>query len=123
ISAGVEGPRAATGKLCEEDVRDPVCQDAGERTERRAAREIPAPCHDPRADGELPDAYITMGQTAENVAELRGVSRRAQDEYAVRSQNRAESAIASGFFDRDITPVTLPDGTVVSADDSPRPGT
>src|SRR5699024_3979912 len=59
----------------------------------------------------------------ENVDELRGVSRRAQDEYAVRSQNRAEAAIASGFFDRDITPVTLPDGTVVSADDSPRPGT
>ncbi|MGO2824809.1 MAG: acetyl-CoA C-acyltransferase, partial [Brachybacterium alimentarium] len=46
----------------------------------------------------------------------------AQDEYAVRSQNRAEAAKASGFFDRDITPVTLPDGTVISADDSPRAG-
>src|SRR5690625_8033508 len=64
-----------------------------------------------------------MGQTAENVAELRGISRQAQDEYGVRSQQRAEAAIASGFFDRDITPVTLADGTVVSADDSPRAGT
>src|SRR5699024_7279865 len=62
------------------------------------------------------------GQTAENVAELRGVTRQAQDEYAVRSQNRAEAAIASGFSARDITPVTLPDGSVVDADDSPRAG-
>ena len=68
-------------------------------------------------------SYILMGQTAENVAELRGISRQAQDEYGVRSQQRAEAAIASGFFDRDITPVTLADGTVVSADDSPRAGT
>ncbi|MGO1983015.1 MAG: acetyl-CoA C-acyltransferase, partial [Brachybacterium alimentarium] len=52
----------------------------------------------------------------------RGISRAAQDEYAVRSQNRAEAAKAAGFFDRDITPVTLPDGTVISADDSPRAG-
>src|SRR5699024_10282724 len=73
-------------------------------------------------DGELPDAYIAMGQTAENVAELRGVSRQAQDEYAVRSQNRAEAAQASGFFAREITPITLPDGTVVDTDDSPHAG-
>jgi len=122
ISAGVESISSSTGKLMEEDARDPLFQQAWERTEQRAAREVPAPWHDPREDGELPDAYIAMGQTAENVAELRGVSRQAQDEYAVRSQNRAEAAIASGFFARDITPVTLPDGTVVSADDSPRAG-
>ena len=106
----------------EEDARDPRFREAWERTEKRATREIPAPWHDPREDGELPDAYIAMGQTAENVAELRGVTRQAQDEYAVRSQNRAETAKASGFFDRDITPVTLPDGTVISRDDSPRDG-
>ena len=122
ISAGVESISMSTGKLMEEDARDPRFREAWERTEKRATREIPAPWHDPREDGELPDAYIAMGQTAENVAELRGVTRQAQDEYAVRSQNRAEAAIASGFSARDITPVTLPDGSVVDADDSPRAG-
>ncbi|UQN29069.1 acetyl-CoA C-acetyltransferase [Brachybacterium kimchii] len=122
ISAGVESISMSSGKLMEEDDRDPLFRDAWERTDKRASREIPAPWHDPREDGDLPDPYILMGQTAENVAELRGITREAQDEYAVRSQNRAEAAVASGFFDRDITPVTLPDGTVVSADDSPRAG-
>ncbi len=122
ISAGVESISMSTGRLLDEDARDPLFRSAWERTERRATREIPAPWHDPREDGELPDAYIQMGQTAENVAELRGVSRQAQDEYAVRSQNRAEAALASGFFAKDITPVTCPDGTVVRADDSPRAG-
>lgn len=122
ISAGVEQISMSSGKLMEEDARDPLFQQAWERTEARATREIPAPWHDPREDGELPDAYITMGQTAENVAELRGVTRAAQDEYAVRSQNRAEAAKAAGFFDRDITPVTLADGSQVTADDSPRAG-
>lgn len=122
ISAGVESISLSSGKLMEEDARDPQFREAWERTDKRASREIPAPWHDPREDGELPDAYIQMGQTAENVAELRGISRAAQDEYAVRSQNRAEAAKAAGFFDRDITPVTLPDGTVISADDSPRAG-
>jgi acetyl-CoA C-acetyltransferase len=78
---------------------------------------------DPRADEKVPDIYIAMGQTAENVAQLRGISRAAQDEFGVRSQNLAEKALANGFWQRDITPVTLPDGSVVSADDGPRPGT
>jgi acetyl-CoA C-acetyltransferase len=77
---------------------------------------------DPRAAGEYPDAYIAMGLTAENVAQVCGVSRAEQDEFAALSQNRAEDAIASGFFATDITPVTRADGTVVSADDGPRPG-
>jgi acetyl-CoA C-acetyltransferase len=64
-----------------------------------------------------------MGQTAENVAGLRGITRAEQDEFGVRSQNLAEKAIADGFWQREITPVTLPDGTVVSADDGPRAGT
>jgi acetyl-CoA C-acetyltransferase len=64
-----------------------------------------------------------MGQTAENVAEMRGISRQEQDEFGVRSQNLAEKALANGFWQREITPVTLPDGSVVSADDGPRPGT
>ena len=79
--------------------------------------------HDPREDGRIPDVYIAMGQTAEHVAQLRGVSRGEQDEFGVRSQNLAEKAAINGFWQRDITPVTLPDGTLVSADDGPRPGT
>ena len=58
--------------------------------------------HDPREDGVLPDVYIAMGQTAENVALLTGISREDQDHWGVRSQNRAEEAINSGFFEREI---------------------
>jgi acetyl-CoA C-acetyltransferase len=78
--------------------------------------------HDPREDGVLPDIYLAMGQTAENVAQLRGISRVEQDEFAVRSQNLAEQATKKGFYEREITPVTLPDGTVVDRDDGPRAG-
>ena len=78
--------------------------------------------HDPRADGRLPDIYIAMGQTAENLATARGVTRAEQDEFGVRSQNLAEKAIADGFFDPEIVPVTTPEGTVVSRDDGPRAG-
>src|SRR6202034_4544163 len=69
------------------------------------------------------DIYIAMGQTAENLAALRGITRAEQDEFGVRSQNLAEKALANGFWQRDITPLTLPDGSVVSADDGPRAGT
>ena len=78
--------------------------------------------HDPREDGKLPDVYIAMGQTAENVAQLKGITREMQDEFGVRSQNLAEKAIANGFWEREIIPVTTPDGTVVEKDDGPRPG-
>ena len=71
----------------------------------------------------LPDVYIAMGQTAENVVEAENVSREEMDHWGVRSQNRAVEAQESGYFDREITPVTLADGTVVSKDDGPRPGT
>jgi len=77
---------------------------------------------DPREDGALPDVYIAMGQTAENVARYRGITRAEQDEFGVRSQNLAEQAVAAGFWATDITPVTLPDGSIVDRDDSPRPG-
>ncbi len=79
--------------------------------------------HDPREGGTVPDIYIAMGQTAENLAQIRGITRLAQDEFGVRSQNLAEKALADGFWQRDITPLTLPDGTVVAADDGPRAGT
>src|SRR5437763_4395127 len=74
-------------------------------------------------DGSLYDVYIPMGVTAENVAERCKVSREAQDEWAVISQNRAVDAQESGHFDKEIVPVTLADGTVVNKDDGPRPGT
>jgi len=124
ISAGVEcvsryrGFAGAGG--AGEDVLNPRLAEARART--AATAESNRPWTDPREDGLLPDVYIAMGQTAENVATLRGVSRRAQDEWGVESQNRAEKAILDGFFAREITPVTLPDGRVVERDDSPRPG-
>jgi acetyl-CoA C-acetyltransferase len=77
---------------------------------------------DPRTDDAVPDVYIAMGQTAENLARLKDISRQEMDEFGVRSQNLAEKAIAAGFWAREITPITLPDGTVVEADDGPRAG-
>ena len=71
----------------------------------------------------LPDVYIDMGETAENVAEIENVSREEMDEYALLSQQRAGAAIDRGFYEREITPFTTSDGTVVSADDGPRPDT
>jgi acetyl-CoA C-acetyltransferase len=123
ISGGVECvSRFAKGSSDSlPDTKNPVFDDAEART--KATAEAETPWHDPRADGEIPDIYIAMGQTAENVAGLRGISRLEQDEFGVRSQNLAEKALANGFWQREITPVTLPDGSVVSADDGPRAGT
>jgi acetyl-CoA C-acetyltransferase len=95
--------------------------DAEARTQARSAEGTEA-WHDPRQDGQLPDVYIAMGQTAENLAQLKGITRRQMDEFGVRSQNLAEKAIADGFWAREITPVTLPDGTVADKDDGPRAG-
>ncbi len=124
ISAGVECvSRFATGSSDSwPDTHNPLFAEAEARSGQLAAGGAPA-WHDPREDSAIPDIYIAMGQTAENVARLRGITRAAQDEFGVRSQNLAEKALANGFWQRDITPVTLPDGTVVSADDGPRPGT
>jgi acetyl-CoA C-acetyltransferase len=104
------------------DTQNPVFAEAVERTDVRSNGGAET-WHDPREDGTVPDIYIAMGQTAENVAQLRGIRREEQDEFGVRSQNLAEKAIANGFFEREITPVTTPDGTEVSQDDGPRPGT
>ncbi|MDG2027156.1 MAG: acetyl-CoA C-acetyltransferase [Acidimicrobiales bacterium] len=71
----------------------------------------------------VPDIYIAMGQTAENVVQATGISRERQDEWGVSSQNRAEAALNRGFFEQEITPYTLPDGAVVSTDDGIRAGT
>ena len=103
------------------DTQNPAFADAARRTATAAEGGAP-PWRDPRSDGELPDVYMTMGQTAENVAEVRGITRQAMDEFAVRSQNLAEAAINAGFYAREITPVKLPDGTMVDTDDGPRAG-
>jgi acetyl-CoA C-acetyltransferase len=122
ISAGVETvSRFAKGTSDHlPDTKNPVFADAMARTAKTAEGGVD--WHDPRKDGILPDAYIAMGQTAENVAKLRGLTRQELDEFGVRSQNLAEKAINDGFWANEITPVTTPDGTVVSTDDGPRAG-
>jgi acetyl-CoA C-acetyltransferase len=126
ISAGVESVSSyALGSSDLPNTENPRFDDARARTAQRAEAGAPT-WTDPRDadanDGTLPDVYIAMGQTAENLAQIKGVTRHDQDEFGVRSQNLAEKAIADGFWQREITPVTLPDGTVVAKDDGPRPG-
>ena len=124
ISAGVETvSRFAKGSSDGwPDTMNPVFDDALART--AATTESGADSwHDPREDGAVPDIYIAMGQTAENLALAKGISREEMDEFGVRSQNLAEKAIADGFWAREIEPITLPDGGVVTADDGPRAGT
>ncbi len=122
ISAGVETvSRFAKGTSDHlPDTRNPLFEPATARTEELA--QGGQDWVDPRTQGALPDIYIAMGQTAENVARLRGLDRKELDEFGVRSQNLAERAIADGFWANEITPVTAPDGTVVEADDGPRAG-
>ncbi len=121
ISAGVETvSRFAKGTSDHwPDTQNPLFDEAKARTDETAQGGVD--WHDPREDGTLPDAYIAMGQTAENVARLRGLSRQELDAFGVRSQNLAEKAINDGFWAREITPVETPAGTV-STDDGPRAG-
>jgi acetyl-CoA C-acetyltransferase len=123
ISAGVESVSSyALGNSDSlPDTQNPLFAEAVARTEARSQAGAPT-WADPRTEGLVPDAYIAMGQTAENLAQIKGITRAEQDEFGVRSQNLAEKAIADGFWAREITPVTLPDGTVISSDDGPRPG-
>ncbi|WP_372727646.1 acetyl-CoA C-acetyltransferase [Nocardioides sp.] len=122
ISAGVEMVSSFAHGTSDHwpNTQNPLFEDAKARTAKTAEGGVG--WHDPREDGLLPDAYIAMGQTAENVAKIRGLKREELDEFGVRSQNLAEKAINDGFWAREITPVTTPDGTVVSTDDGPRPG-
>ena len=121
VSAGVETvSRFGRGTSDVPGTQNPLFDDARARTDETA--QGGTTWHDPRRDGKVPDAYIAMGQTAENVATLRGLSRKELDEFGVRSQNLAEKAINDGFWAREITPVTTPDGTLVSKDDGPRAG-
>jgi acetyl-CoA C-acetyltransferase len=101
--------------------QNPKFADAGARAEKLAQGGAPT-WTDPRESGELPDIYLAMGQTAENLAQVYDVTREEMDQFGVRSQNLAEKAIADGFWAREITPVTTPSGAVVSTDDGPRAG-
>jgi acetyl-CoA C-acetyltransferase len=93
--------------------------DARARTKSR--QEAGAPSWTPGSG--LPDVYIAMGQTAENVVQQEDVTREEMDEFAALSQNRAVESQENGFFEREIIPVTLPDGSVMTKDDGPRPDT
>ncbi len=124
VSAGVESVSryqnwVGAGET-DTSLHNPLFEAARARTTARAGSNTP--WTDPRLGGRMPDVYIAMGQTAENVATSHGISRAEQDLWAVRSQNRAEAAVASGFYAREITPYTRKDGTVVERDDSPRSG-
>jgi len=123
ISAGVETvSRYGNGNTDGwPNTHNPDFAEAGART-AKAAEYGASEWRDPRADDHLPDVYIAMGQTAENVALFKDVSREDMDHFGVRSQNLAEQALANGFWAGDITPVTLADGTVISKDDGPRAG-
>ncbi|MBK5217011.1 MAG: acetyl-CoA C-acyltransferase, partial [Propionibacteriales bacterium] len=124
ISAGVETvsrfTKGNSDMIPGQEINNPLYNDATMRTQ--AFAEGGKTWHDPREDGQLPDVYIAMGQTAENVAQITGITREEQDEFGARSQNLAEKAIADGFWAKEITPVTLPDGTIVRTDDGPRAG-
>jgi acetyl-CoA C-acetyltransferase len=121
VSAGVEMvSRFVKGNSDSlEDTQNPKFSDAQMRTLDKA--ENGAQDWSP-AEG-LPDIYIPMGQTAENVALLKGVSREDQDDFAYESQMRYQKAAAEGFWEREITPVTTPGGDTVDKDDSPRGNT
>jgi len=110
VSGGVEcvsqyAAFAGAG-LSREEFRNLSFDDSQARTAATAASN--ETWHDPREDGQLPDVYISMGQTAENLATSRGITRADQDEFGVRSQNLAEKAIADGFCEREIVPITTP---------------
>jgi acetyl-CoA C-acetyltransferase len=122
VSAGVEMvSRFAKGNSdAWPDTMNPVFAEARERTQTAAQGGVE--WHDPREDGTVPDIYMAMGQTAENLAQLKEITREDMDAFGVRSQNLAEKAIADGFWEREITPVSTPDGTVIAKDDGPRPG-
>ena len=120
IAAGVETvSRFGNGASDIAKAMNPRFDEAIARTTARSAR-----AGDPwTASPGLADVYIAMGQTAENVAEYEQVSRAEMDEFALRSQELAVASQHNGFFEREIIPVTLPDGRVIATDDGPRAGT
>jgi acetyl-CoA C-acetyltransferase len=119
IAAGVETVSRYRFGASDTGPHNPLFGDA----EARTAERTPATTAAWTPPAGLPDIYIAMGQTAENVAEYENVSRQEMDEFALLSQTRAVESMGNGFFEREIIPVTTPDGTVVTKDDGPRPNT
>ncbi len=119
LAAGVETVSRFQFGASDTGPHNPAFADAEARTAARSSA-VTEPWTPPQGLG---DVYIAMGQTAENVAEYEKVTREEQDEFAARSQNRAVESQNNGFFEREIIPVTLADGTVVTKDDGPRDGT
>ncbi len=121
IAAGVEAvSRFGKGNSdSSPDTKNPKFEEAGLRSLKRGE----GGQGEWKPSDDLPDIYIAMGETAENVADLEKVSREEMDEFGARSQNLAVASQGNGFFEREITPLTLPDGSVVSKDDGPRPDT
>jgi acetyl-CoA C-acetyltransferase len=119
VAAGVETVSRYANGYADSGPHNEAFKEAELRTLARAPKVT-----DPwEPHGGLDDVYIAMGQTAENVAEHMRVSREVQDEYALMSQTRAVASAENGFFEREIVPVTTPEGMVVSKDDGPRPNT
>jgi acetyl-CoA C-acetyltransferase len=119
VAAGVETVSRFQYGASDTGPHNPAFAEAESRTTARAPK-VTDPWTPPTG---LPDIYIAMGQTAENVAEYEKVTRQEMDEFAALSQQRAVESQGNGFFEREIIPVTLEDGTVVAKDDGPRPGT
>ena len=119
VAAGVETVSRYMHGAADTGPHNPLFAEAEARTVART----PAVTEPWTPPAGLPDVYIAMGQTAENVAEFEKVSRQEMDEFALLSQTRAVASQENGFFDREIIPVTLPDGRVISKDDGPRPNT
>ncbi|WP_370326813.1 acetyl-CoA C-acetyltransferase [Euzebya sp.] len=119
VAAGVETVSRYVNGTSDAGPHNPRFAEAEARTQRVAEEGA----DDWTPPEGLPDIYIPMGQTAENVAVLHGVTRERMDEFAALSQQRAVESQGNGFWEREITPVELPDGTKMTADDGPRPGT
>src|SRR5207302_1825482 len=119
VAGGVETVSRFQFGASDSGPHNPRFGEAHARTKQRA--EGGQPPWTPPAG--LPDVYIAMGQTAENVREAEKVTRQEMDEFAALSQNRAVRSQENGFFEREITPLTLADGAVVAKDDGPRPDT
>jgi len=119
VAAGVETVSRYMHGAADTGPHNPVFAEAEARSAARA-KAVTDPWAPPNG---LPDVYIAMGQTAENVAEAEKVTRQEMDEFAHVSQTRAVESQGNGFFEREIIPVTTPSGAVVTTDDGPRPGT
>jgi len=118
VAAGVETVSRFMNGMSDSGPANPLFADAQARSAEAANG---AASWEPQPG--LPDIYIAMGQTAENVRLAENVSRRDMDEFAARSQQLAVANQENGYWDGEVVPVTTPSGTVVSRDDGPRAGT